>query len=397
VISITPGLKSRTTGMYPVVRTFRSPAAKAGFVALCCCFSMMRVFKVVLVGLAILAAAAPTPSHVVERWFSRGWYPAVQPRLTGFSNLVPVALFDVLCAVAVVLLAVSWWVGLRRAPRGTRARAVRRLSLDTVTVASLVYLWFLLAWGLNYRREKLTIRLDFDERRITREALVALASDAARQATLTREAGPRSAPAIEALLDSLARPFAQTLSMLAASPARPARPKWSMLTLMFRRIGVDGMTDPFFLETLVRTDLLPFERPFVVAHEWGHLAGFADEAEASFIAFVTCAQGDADARYSGWLLLYAQVAGELGRADRAVVDPLLGPGPAADLRALAEKTRREILPSARDAGRAAYDRFLKANRLESGVRSYDEVTRLLAGTKLREGLIPVLRASPNVP
>ena len=31
-------------------------------------------------------------------------------------------------------------------------------------------------------------------------------------------------------------------------------------------------------------DLLPFERPFVLAHEWAHLAGHADEAEASAVA-----------------------------------------------------------------------------------------------------------------
>jgi hypothetical protein len=43
------------------------------------------------------------------------------------------------------------------------------------------------------------------------------------------------------------------------------------------------MTDPFFLETLVASDVLPFERPFLVAHEWSHLAGIADEGEANFV------------------------------------------------------------------------------------------------------------------
>ena len=43
------------------------------------------------------------------------------------------------------------------------------------------------------------------------------------------------------------------------------------------------MLNPFGLETIVLPDLLPYERPFVVAHEWAHLAGHADEAEASAI------------------------------------------------------------------------------------------------------------------
>jgi hypothetical protein len=35
-------------------------------------------------------------------------------------------------------------------------------------------------------------------------------------------------------------------------------------------------------------DLLPFEKPFVAAHEWAHLAGYADESEASFVGWLTC-------------------------------------------------------------------------------------------------------------
>ena len=53
------------------------------------------------------------------------------------------------------------------------------------------------------------------------------------------------------------------------------------------------MTDPFFLEVIVNPDVLPIERPFVVAHEWAHLAGYADESEANFVAWLTCAHGDA--------------------------------------------------------------------------------------------------------
>ena len=46
------------------------------------------------------------------------------------------------------------------------------------------------------------------------------------------------------------------------------------------------MTDPFLLETLLAPDLLDVERPFVIAHEWAHLAGYADESEANFVAWL---------------------------------------------------------------------------------------------------------------
>ena len=53
------------------------------------------------------------------------------------------------------------------------------------------------------------------------------------------------------------------------------------------------------------SDLLEVERPFVIAHEWGHLAGYADESEANYIAWLTCMRGDEGAQYSAWLALLA--------------------------------------------------------------------------------------------
>jgi uncharacterized protein DUF3810 len=350
----------------------------------------MRPTKALVILIAAAAALAPMPASLVERWYSAAWYPALQPRLTAFSNLFPNALFDLFCVILAAALLGFWWRGLVRAPKGSRWRAAPRLAIDTLAAIAVVYLWFLAAWGMNYRREKIAVRLDFDETRITRTALVAIASQAAVRATSVRELARPSAD--DAPLEvNLAAPFSDVLRMLGAPVAHPSRPKWSVLALLWPRVGVDGMTDPFFLESLVRTDVLPFERPVILAHEWAHLAGFADESEASFIAYLTCVRGNPDARYSGWLMMYAQVAGDLRGGDRLEVERRLGPGPLADLRALAEKTRREIAPFAWRANTAVYDRFLKANRLESGVRSYDEVTRLLAGTRMTEDWRPVLR------
>ena len=56
----------------------------------------------------------------------------------------------------------------------------------------------------------------------------------------------------------------------------------------------------------------------------------------------------------------------------------LDEGPRADLRAISDRIRRHAIPAASRAGYALYDRFLKANRVEAGVRSYGEVLRLLA-------------------
>ena len=97
-----------------------------------------------------------------------------------------------------------------------------------------------------------------------------------------------------------------------ASAAVPGRLKSSIYGPYFRWTTVDGMVDPFALEVLANPDLLPFERTFVAAHEWAHLAGFADESEANFVAWLTCIRAGAAAQYSGWLSLYWQIGSEVG-------------------------------------------------------------------------------------
>src|SRR5205823_4571096 len=123
---------------------------------------------------------------------------------------------------------------------------------------------------------------------------------------------------------------------------------------------------PVFLETLVSSDLLPFERPLVIAHEWTHLAGITDEGEANFVGWLACVRGDEPAQYSGWLFLYEQLVAGLRSRDRADAAALLDAGPRADLSAIAERLRRNVRPVVATAGWTIYDKYLKANRVESG-------------------------------
>ena len=141
--------------------------------------------------------------------------------------------------------------------------------------------------------------------------------------------GPASAAVDPTVADALNRALAD---IGRAHGVVPARPKWTLLDAYFKRAGVDGMTDPFFLETLIASDLLPFERPFVVAHEWSHLAGIADEGEANFVGWLACARASPAAQYSGWLFLYRELVQAVADRDRPPVAARLAPGPRADLR-----------------------------------------------------------------
>jgi hypothetical protein len=164
--------------------------------------------------------------------------------------------------------------------------------------------------------------------------------------------------------------------------------------IFFRWSAVDGMVNPFGLEVLANPDLLPFERPFVAAHEWAHLAGFADEAEANFVGWLTTLRADPASQYSGWLYLYWQVAGELPPDERRLLARGLQAGPRADVAAIAARLRRGDLPLLRRATWMVYDSYLKANRVEEGVRSYGAVVNLILRARFEDDWRPVRRPSP---
>lgn len=342
--------------------------------------------------MAAALALTPLPRQAVERVYSRGVYPVLQPWLTTLSNTTPFAWFDVLVIMTGGAIITLWTVRLRQ--RKTRlVPALAGLALDTAAIAAVLYLWFLGAWGLNYQRQPLRESLDFREERITRDALRALAGRTVDSLnTLHRDAHNAGWPELEATPAALEPAFLQAQRDLAlAWTAQAGRPKHTLFNFYFTRVSVDGMTGPFFLETLANGTLLPFERAATVAHEWSHLAGYAEESEANFVGWLICMRGTAPAQYSGWLSLYGTVVGALPRPDRDDVMARLDAGPRADLRAISDRIRRHAVPAASRAGYALYDRFLKANRVAAGVRSYDEVLRLLLGTKFNEDRSPVLR------
>ncbi|MCM3878582.1 MAG: DUF3810 domain-containing protein [Vicinamibacterales bacterium] len=353
---------------------------------------MRRAFRFLLPLLALAIAATPLPRATVERLYTGGVYATIQPPLTAAANASRFAWFDLALVLVVVVAIALPIVRLRKPARGW-LRAVNALAFDLAAIAAVVYLWFLAVWGLNYQREPLRSQLDFQETRITRESLRALvARDVEFLNSHHAEAHGRPWADYDAMPNVLQPAFFQAQTALGMRwQATPGRPKRSVVDLYFRRASIDGMTDPFFLETLTNQSLLPFERAFVVAHEWSHLAGYADESEANFVAWLVCMRAPVAEQYSAWLSLYGTLVSALPPSDRAEAARSLGPGPRADLQAIMERVRQQVSPLANRAGNAVYDKFLKANRVEAGIGSYGEVVQLLLGTRFTGDGSPVLR------
>jgi hypothetical protein len=338
---------------------------------------------VILAAVAVAAALVPIPPELVERWYSRGVYPVLQRALTPASSAMPFALLDV-----VVPVAVAAWIlfVIRRWRRHGAAAGLRGAAVSAVTATSILYLVFFALWGLNYRRLTLEAKLAYDPTRVTRDAIRGLAETAVERLNTLR--APGNAPSADR--EALAAAFARTQRHLgAARTAVPAPPKRSMFSWYLRSAGIDGMMNPFFLEIILNPDVLPVERPFSLAHEWAHLAGYANESEANFVAWLTCLDADGAAQYSGWIeaFRYAVVSLALPRDEWRALHQRLAPEVLGDLRAINERLGRAD-PAVSGFARHVYDSYLRSQGVEEGIASYGAMLRLMVGTTFENGWVP---------
>ena len=153
-----------------------------------------------------------------------------------------------------------------------------------------------------------------------------------------------------------------------------------------------GFMDPWTHEVNLYSGQLFFERPSTFAHEWAHAAGFADESEANYVSVLACINSPlALARYSGWLLVWFNLPSDVhvtARARRQVV---------LDVEAIKARYQRQVQPAVARAQQAAYDRYLRANRVKQGIDSYRLFVRWMTGATYDAQGLPVVRPDPAAP
>jgi uncharacterized protein DUF3810 len=344
---------------------------------------------------SIVVAAAVWLFPPTTRWldgsYAGGFYATLQRALTGLTNPIPFAAGDVLL-LAVIAGVLAIWV---RAFRHRRSwSGIQRAALRTASLVACLYVWFTVAWGWNYVREPLYRTLGYDAASVDRvsldrieAAMVAELDAAAQPAHAAHDRGhdPR---------DSLRIAYEAALPLLDVHvPVKETRPKRTILDPYFVATGVSGMFFPYTFETYLASDVLWFEYPFDLGHEWGHLAGIARESDANFVgALTTLDSHDPILHYSGLLTVYGALP-RIKKYDARLSSLVLG-----DYQAIRERNQRNIKRFAFKLAWNTYDKYLKAQHVQTGVVNYTEYVRLLLGTNVgREALTRATRRPLSPP
>jgi hypothetical protein len=321
----------------------------------------------------------------IEPVYSNGAYPIWERVAFNITNSLPWSLGDFVALAGVA--AIVWEiVRFARRPK-RRAAQLGTLLLTCAAILGLYAVWFELSWAWNYARAPLETRVRYDPTRVTPQAASALRRRAMSQLNaLAKSAHARATLPLDlvalrgAWLPAVQRVGDTWVPLVGAAKPTVADP-------FMLATGTQGFINPFTLNVATASDLLWFERPFDYAHEWSHVAAYAREDEANYLAIVTCLRStDPAVRYAGWFELFLYLPQKPHYARREFV-PLVW----RDFAALRRRDARHINVMLAHWSWRTYNVYLKTNRIAAGIANYDEVTRLMLGVPLDERGLPIAR------
>jgi hypothetical protein len=309
----------------------------------------------------------------VESVYVNGVYPAWEHALFAISSRLPWSLGDIIVLVGIAF--VVW-------------RAARRDWLGALAIVGLYAFWFEAGWGWNYDRAPIEARTAYNASRVTPRAVDALRAQAIAQ--MNRLAPLAHADASEPLDTEMLHAGWVPVVQAGGDTWEPltGAPKATLADPFMTATGTSGYINPLGLDVHLASDLLWFERPFALSHEWSHVAGYAREDEANFLAIVNCTRSNNPVvQYSGWLELFLYLPAPAARYARKTFVPDVWQ----DFAAMRERNRRHINVSLANLSWRTYNTYLKSNHVASGLQNYDEVTRLYLGIPRDAAGLPLPR------
>ena len=308
-------------------------------------------------------------------WYATRIYPGLSAALSWLASPFRFSLTEIVVVVAMIL---AVWI-LVRAIR--RHKAWWRCLLGEAALVLGVVAWLYVGWGFNYFRSDIYTRtgttpMPYEEAEF--QEFLEIFAEELNENWCEVEAIDPEAVEWEVKAWYAALPAECGL----CQPRRWQHPKKQLFNRLYSAVGVLGFIGPAFDEMHVNHDVSPLEYPFIFAHEYSHVLGVSNEAEANFWAFEACRASDDPAiRYSAWYMLLSHTAGNirsiLGAEAYEAWAKTLIPEVYVDLELASlhwADLRWDWLALLQHR---FYNFFLKQNRIAEGTANYGQVLRLV--------------------
>ena len=351
-----------------------------------------RALILALLVLLVVWLVVPIPNDLIERAYSRTVYPILSSVFVPVWSALPFsvagAMLVLLPILGIVAFIISWrrWV--------PNFAWWMRWVWRALGLIAILGWWFVLGWGANYRRTPLTTQLGLggttasNDNSISSTALNALRERFERVILDDVSNDPPDATAEARALESVSRAIADvTLEVTGVKPTLPSKLKRTPAGLLLRTGNAAGVISPWTLEAHVDGAFPGVGIIANGAHELAHVAGFALESDAEVLSVIAGLRADdAFARYAvalhWWSALRPTNATAWQQAKARLPTRAIN-----DLTAITRALQRNQPPAfLQDIQRAAYDTYLKTQRVPDGIQNYGQAVQYLASA-LEKGLL----------
>lgn len=318
----------------------------------------------------------------IETYYSNGIYPLISSFFRILFGWIPFSVGDLLIAFGIFIFLRFLFLLIK-----TKFKNFVPKIIHFIAIASIIYCCFYLFWGLNYYREPLAKNLGYNQQKYTIEQLTKTTAQIIEklneyQLKITKNdtlkvKNPYHQEEMYKMAvlgyDNLANDFPQLKYQFASV-------KSSSMSLMQSYNGTSGYLNPLTGEAQVNSKVPKTGYPTTTCHEMAHQIGFAAENEANFVGFLAANYNDdIYFKYASYRMAFGYCIREVRKRDRDASKTLwktVNKGIIKDFNNSYEFWQQYKNPF-EPLVKKGYNAYLKANKQNKGVDSYDYVVDLL--------------------
>ncbi|MGF1925111.1 MAG: DUF3810 domain-containing protein [Bacteroidia bacterium] len=315
-------------------------------------------------------------AELVLNYYSNGIYPIIAVCLRWLSSLSSYALGDILYAFLIILALRHIFLLIKNRKSLTRVEWLQ-VPFKIVNVFLILYISFKLLWGLNYARPSISTQLAItDEKYGTKELLLLTDFFIAQTNALHIKVNPKKTYSLNEIKHQ---------SVLAYQKMEMSNPFYKYTRASFKpvtsgwatsKIGIEGYYNPLSGEANLNFLLPQWVLPFVACHEIAHQIGVAREDEANLVGYLTAVNSDdVSFRYSAnynmlrYLLFEVRIKSP---ENYALLYQKILPGVIANFKAERDFWQKYNSDMSGYMN-IAFDKFLKLNNQQNGIKSYQNI------------------------
>tara|TARA_B100000524_G_scaffold340765_1_gene234198 strand:+ start:124 stop:1131 length:1008 start_codon:yes stop_codon:yes gene_type:complete len=320
---------------------------------------------------------------MIENYYSNNLYQIISDKLRFFLGWINLPIGDIIYLFSLAALLYFIIVNIKK-PK------ILALNLS-ILLFSFVILFYTL-WGFNYKRISIKNHLNIDVK-FEKKELIAFTENLIKDINklhidlfYSESVEPKNKYSFEEIVQ-LSKNNPKSLKFIFEKEFiipdyKSISVKKSLFSLPLTYMGFSGYINPFTNEANINYKIPSSSLIFVINHEIAHQLGIASEKDANFIAYLMLVNNENDYfKFCGYSYALKLCLNEILKIDSDKYEYLIrkvNKGIIKDFKETAifwKKYEGKI----EDVSKNLYDKYLKQNDIDSGIKNYNESISLILG------------------